>query len=148
MRIFINETLQLTTMNLNELCREQGLEVRAFKLHFSAISFCILSIYRSPIGNFLYFLKALESVLIPLYSNTIEFIISGDININYLNGNGKRKQTPYYLHLVSVVQYNHQQEFIITLLLQLIIYLLIKLTMTGMPYVSLLMDYLIIMPIL
>jgi hypothetical protein len=62
----MNETLQFTTMNLNELFREQGLEVCAFKLHFSAVSFCILSIYRSPVGNFLYFLKALESVLISL----------------------------------------------------------------------------------
>jgi len=133
-------------MNLNEFCKEQGLEVCAIKLHFSAISFCILSIYRSPIGNLLYFLKALESVLISLYSNTVEFIISGDISINYLNDNGKRKQTPCYLLLVSVVQYNPHKEFIITLLLQLIIHLLIKLTMTSMPYISLLMDYLIIMP--
>jgi len=133
-------------MNLNEFYKEQGLEVCAVKLHFSALSFCLLSISRSPIGNFLYFLTALESVLISLYSNTVEFIISGDININYINDNGKRKQTSCYLLLVSVVQYNPHQEFVITLLLQLIIHLLIKLTMTSMPYVSLLMDYLIIMP--
>jgi hypothetical protein len=125
--VFIHETLHFTTADLNEFCKERGLEICAVKLHFSAISFCILSIYRSPIGNFLYFLKTLVSVLISLYSNTIEFIISGDINIDYLNDNGKRKQTPCYL-------------------LQLIIYLLIKLTMKSMPYVSLLMDYLIILP--
>jgi len=62
----------------------------------------------------LYFLKALESVLISLYSNTVEFIISEGININYLNDNGKRKRTPCYLLLVTVVQYNPHQEFIIT----------------------------------
>jgi len=58
----------------------------------------------------LYFLKALESVLISLYSNTVDFIISGDINVTYLNYNGKRKQTPCYILLVSVVQYIPQQE--------------------------------------
>jgi hypothetical protein len=133
-------------MNLNEFCKQQGLEVCAVKLHFSAISFGILSTYRSAIGNFLYLLIALNSVLISLYSNTIEFIISGDININYLNDNGIRKHTPCYLLLESVVQYNPQQDFIIILLLQLIIYLLIKLTMKSMPCVSLLMGFLIIMP--
>lgn len=104
--IFIHETLQFTTINLNEFCKEKDLEACAAELHFSPISFCILSIYRFPTGNFLYFLKALESILISQYSNTIKLIICGDININYLNG--KRKQLDYLLysfHLYSKIQF-------------------------------------------
>jgi hypothetical protein len=49
---FIHEALQFRSINLNEFCKEQDLEVCAVKLHLSSTSFCILSIYRSPIGNF------------------------------------------------------------------------------------------------
>jgi len=37
--IFIRETLQFTTINLNEFCKEQDLKVSAVKLHFSPITF-------------------------------------------------------------------------------------------------------------
>jgi hypothetical protein len=75
--IFIHETLQFTTINLNEFCKEQNPEVSKVVTLFT-YNFCILSIYRSPSGNFLYFLQALESILISLYSNTIKLIIRGD----------------------------------------------------------------------
>jgi hypothetical protein len=84
--LFIHGTLQFTIINLNYFCKEQSPEVCGVELHLSAISFCILSIYRSPVGNFLYFLKAF---LISLYSNTIEFMVCGDPNIYDLNDNGK-----------------------------------------------------------
>jgi hypothetical protein len=99
--------MKLYSLQLNLNVFYKGLEVCAVKLHFLSISFCISSIYRSPIGNLLYCLKALESVLISLYSNTIEFIICGDIKINYFNYNGKRKQLDSLLssfNLCSTIQ--------------------------------------------
>jgi len=48
----------------------------------------------------LYFLQALESILISLYSNTIKLIICRDININYLKG--KRKQPDSLLSSFNV----------------------------------------------
>ena len=43
-------------------------------------------------GDFLQFLRNLDSILNFLYNNTIEIIICGDFNINYLNENDKRSK--------------------------------------------------------
>ena len=44
----------------------------------------MLCIYGPPAGNFTTFLLHLESALTQLYSNTMNLIICGDINVNYL----------------------------------------------------------------
>jgi len=51
---------------------------------------CIISIYRSLTGKFLHFLHTLDLILNFLHNNTIEIIIYGDSNINYLNDNDKK----------------------------------------------------------
>jgi hypothetical protein len=43
----------------------------------------LITIYRSPSGNFEYFIDNLENILSMIYSNNTEIIICGDININY-----------------------------------------------------------------
>lgn len=45
----------------------------------------IISIYRSHSGDFCHFLKKLGIILNLLYSNKIEYIICGDISVNYLD---------------------------------------------------------------
>jgi hypothetical protein len=47
----------------------------------------ILSLYITPSGDVNEFLRRLEVTLKYLYNPKSEFIISGDININYLNEN-------------------------------------------------------------
>lgn len=42
MCIFIHETLQFTTIDLNEFFKEQDFEVCAVKLHFSFTSFYLI----------------------------------------------------------------------------------------------------------
>ncbi|GFG36914.1 hypothetical protein Cfor_12463 [Coptotermes formosanus] len=46
----------------------------------------------APTGNFVYFLNCLDAILRSLYNINIEFVICGDINLNYLNDNNRRKQ--------------------------------------------------------
>ena len=53
--IFVHETLLFSTVELNEFCRVQDLEVCAVKLHISSFVLCILCVYRPPTGNFSYF---------------------------------------------------------------------------------------------
>jgi exonuclease III len=60
------------------------LEVCAVKLHLLSREICIITIYRSPSGNFQYFIDNLEKILSMIYRNNTEIIICGDININYL----------------------------------------------------------------
>ena len=43
-------------------------------------------------GNFSYFLSSLESILNQLYTNSINIIICGDININYLDNTNSKLQ--------------------------------------------------------
>ena len=60
------------------------------KLHISSPLLCILCVYMPPTRNFSYFLSSLESILNQLYTNSINTIICGDRNINYLaNTNNK-----------------------------------------------------------
>jgi exonuclease III len=79
-------------IELDGFCRDHDLEVCAVQLHFSSIIFYILCVYRPPTGNFSYFLSSLESVLNQIYSNSINIIICGDININYLDNTNNKLQ--------------------------------------------------------
>jgi exonuclease III len=83
---FVHDTLQFTNINLDEFCKEQDIEACAVKINLLSLTICIISIYRSPMGNFLH---TLDTILNFLNNNTIEIIICGDFNINYLNDNDK-----------------------------------------------------------
>ena len=86
--IFIHEDLEFFTISLDKYSKEKDTEVCAVKLNITSIKLIILAIYRSPLYNFTNFLKNLESVL---NSNRTEFVICGDININYLENCKKRQ---------------------------------------------------------
>jgi len=60
------------------------------KLNVLSNSFTIICVYRSPTGNFAYFLNQLESILNKIYKTSSELILCGDPNINYLNDNSRR----------------------------------------------------------
>ena len=83
-RIFISEIIQSTTINLDKFCKEKDFEICAAKLHLLSGEICIVTIYRSPSGDFQYFTDNLEKILSMIYSNNTEIIICGDFNVNYL----------------------------------------------------------------
>jgi len=66
-------------------------EIFVVKLHISSHTIIILAIYRSPSGNFAYFLDSLESILNCVYNNSIDTVLCGDLNVNYLNDNHKNQ---------------------------------------------------------
>jgi exonuclease III len=82
--IFVHNSLSYSTINLNKVCDDHDFEACAIKLIISTNIYYILCIYRPPAGNFTTFLLHLESVLTQLYSNSLNLIICGDINVNYL----------------------------------------------------------------
>jgi hypothetical protein len=88
--VIAHETLSFSTVELKGFCKDQDLEVCAVKLHISSFVLCILCVCRPPTGNFSYFLSSLESILNQLYTNSINIIICGDININYLDNTNIR----------------------------------------------------------
>jgi hypothetical protein len=60
--IFFHQNLQFTPTELDEICADQEIEICAVKLHHFSTNICILTVYRSPTGNFQYFLNNLESI--------------------------------------------------------------------------------------
>jgi len=88
--IFVHEDLDFFSISLDKYCKEKDIEVCAVRLKITPTQLIILAIYRSPSGNFTNFLKNLDSILSTWYSNKIEFLICGDIIINYLENCKKR----------------------------------------------------------
>jgi exonuclease III len=88
---------------LDKYCREKDIEVCAVRINITPKQLFILTVYRSPSGNFTKFLKNLNSVLNTWYNNKIIFIICGDININYLENCKKRQQLDALLQTYNLI---------------------------------------------
>jgi hypothetical protein len=82
---------------------EKDIEICGVKLEVQSSLFCIITVYRSPSGNFNRFLETLDAVLQLIYSPSLGIIICGDININYLVVNEQRKQLDNLLLLYNLV---------------------------------------------
>ena len=72
-----------TSINLNNFCNEQDLDVCATELHIQSYKICIATVYWSPTGDFIYFLNTLEKILNKIYNNSTDLILCGDFNVNY-----------------------------------------------------------------
>jgi hypothetical protein len=86
----------------------ENIEACAMKLTLTNITTIILAVFRSPIGNFNKFLRKLDNILGMLYNNKSEFIICGDVNINYLENCDTRQQLDAFLctfNLIGMVNF-------------------------------------------
>jgi exonuclease III len=84
---FVHESLASNNTDLQKHCIEQDIETCAIKIKLLATYTYVISIYRSPTGNFANFIKGTDAILNQLYKPNIETIICGDINVNYLDEN-------------------------------------------------------------
>ena len=89
--IYISKFLEFSTINLEKYHKEKDLEICALKLNMPTKNYTIIGIYRSPIGDFTYFLTNLEIILNELDSISNELIICGDFNIDYMKETSKKK---------------------------------------------------------
>jgi len=90
--IFVHESLASNNTDLQKHCIEQDIETCAIKIKLLATYIYVISIYRSPTGNFANFIKGINAILNQLYKPNIEIIICGDINVNYLDENCNKRQ--------------------------------------------------------
>jgi len=102
--IFVREDFDFSSIPLDKYCKEKDTEVCAVRLQKLPTQLIILAIYRSPPGNFTTFLKNLDSILSTWYSNKIEFVICGDINVNYLENCKKRQQLDALLQTYNIIE--------------------------------------------
>ena len=82
--IFLHKSYQFINVDINSHCQEQNIEVCAIRLVHSPLNLCVLSVYRSPSGNFDIFLKKLEEILNLLFLNLVNLVICGDFNVNFM----------------------------------------------------------------
>ena len=68
--IYVSKDIKFNAINVDQYNKEKGLEICTLKLHLLSSSFTIICIYRSPTGNFTYFLNQLESIFKKLYKTS------------------------------------------------------------------------------
>jgi hypothetical protein len=81
--IFVHQNLQCSPIDLEEFCTDQEIEVCAVKLHHR---------------------NSLETILNKLYTKSINIILCGDVNINYLDNAGTNK-IKFLTNHISLMQY-------------------------------------------
>jgi len=57
--IYVHESLQASNMEVLKYCKEEDLEVCSARLYLPTCTIGIVNLYRSPLGNFDYFLEEL-----------------------------------------------------------------------------------------
>jgi hypothetical protein len=90
--IYVHSSLNFTNIGLVKHYKDQDIEICALKLEFNTIKMCVLTMCIAPTGNFSHFLHRLETIFQILYTPTLDFIICGVININYLTGSERKSQ--------------------------------------------------------
>ena len=62
------------------------------KLKSTFFSVCVMAVCRAPTGNFNLFLNRLDDIIKTLYTVDLQLIICGDVNIDFLTDNDKKRQ--------------------------------------------------------
>jgi hypothetical protein len=100
--IYIHSLIKFNTVSAANYCVVKDIEACAIKLILTSITMIILAVYRSPIGNFSNFLQKLD-ILNRLHINKAEFIVCGDVNINYLENCDRRQQLDALLSTYNLI---------------------------------------------
>jgi len=87
--IFVSKNIQFQKIDLNKYVKEKDFEVSALNLRVASINLLIICLYRSPTGDYTYFLNQLVLVLNKLYKVSTNIILCGDFNINFLESTSR-----------------------------------------------------------
>ena len=71
--IFVHESIYFNNIPNHHICKEKDLKICAIKLNLPKIKILIITICRSPTGNYNYCLRKLESLLNLSYTKKIIF---------------------------------------------------------------------------
>jgi len=82
--IFVHNSMKFTSLHVADYCIDQDCEVCAIHLNSADDKLCILTVYRSPLGNFNTFLTKFDLILHKFFNLNYNFILCGDLNVDYL----------------------------------------------------------------
>ena len=106
--IFIQKGLECTKIDVNRYCKDQDIEICILNLKTTTFSFHIMAVYRAPTGNFNLFLNRLDDSIKSIYRANLNLILCGDINIDYLTENDRKRQLDSMLqtyNLTAIVNF-------------------------------------------
>jgi hypothetical protein len=61
--IYVHNSLKFTNTDLHKYCKEKDIEICAIKPNLGSTTMRTITLYRSPLGNFNFFLQNLNNVL-------------------------------------------------------------------------------------
>ena len=102
------KNLHFSIINIKRFCEDKELEACDLRLDFLSFRICIITVYRSPNGNFQYFIKGLDNIINKIYKPGVQLIICGDINITYLSESKEKHELNNILstyNLISVINF-------------------------------------------
>jgi hypothetical protein len=82
--MFIHRSHNFLIINLDRYLIDQDIEVCAIQLDILFRKIIILTIYRSPSGKFENIIAHLDLILHTLHHPKVDFILRGNLNIDYL----------------------------------------------------------------
>lgn len=88
--MYVHKCLEIVSIDIENYCKEKDFEACAIKLNLNSTHICIITTYRAPSGDFNLFMNRLDAILRKLYNPSLDFIICGDINIDYLKNTEKK----------------------------------------------------------
>jgi exonuclease III len=89
--IFVREDQSFKKTDTLLHCAQQTLEVCVIELETKSSNLRILALYRAPSANSNQFIERLDDTLKYLHKLKSEFLICGDINVDYFNDNNQKK---------------------------------------------------------
>jgi hypothetical protein len=90
--VFIQKGLEYSKIDVNKYCKEQDIEICMLNLKTTTFSSHIMVLYRAPTGNFNLFLNRLDDSIQSIYRANLYLIVCGDVNIDYLTENARKRQ--------------------------------------------------------
>ena len=88
---YVHSTVNFIYLDIDNYCLDEDSEACAIHLNFKHDKLCILATCRSPRGNFNTFFKTkFDLTLHKFYNHNFNFIICGDINVDYLTESTKK----------------------------------------------------------
>jgi exonuclease III len=101
--IFVREDLCCNRTDVSYYCEEKNFETYAVLLEIKGFHIIIICIYRSPPGDFGHFLRLLDATLKYLQKPKTEFVICGNINVDYITDNHRKQQLSLLLNTYNLV---------------------------------------------
>ena len=90
--IFAQNGLECSKIDVKKYCKDQDIEICMLNLNTTFFRLHITVAYRAPTGDFNLFLNRLDDSIKSIYKTNLNLIICGDINIDYLSENNRKKQ--------------------------------------------------------